>query len=286
MKLSEQAIVAAYLAACLAELAALKPGNVHVFAAGHGMTTADFEASARASAPVMGRPDLSVGARIHAAVEATRGVIGCNTNLGIVLLCAPLAAAAMLPGGALRERLRRVLDRLDVVDAESAFAAIRLAEPGGLGTPPEHDVRRPAAVSLLAAMKAARDRDRIAYQYATAYADVFETGIPAYRDSLRRWSAETWATSATYLEFLARFPDTHIARKSGVEAARRVSAMAEPLAVRLRAPNDPASLTAELLAFDAELKAAALNPGTSADLTVASLFAARLEDALNDAAMP
>ncbi len=279
MRLSGDAVAAAYLESCLAELSALKPGNVHALAPGHGMSIADFEASARASAPAMGRDGLTVGARVLAAIEATRAAVGCNTNLGIVLLCAPLAAAAMLPTGALRDRLREVLDRLDIADAEAAFAAIRLAQPAGLGQQPQHDVRGPAAASLLAAMTAARDYDRVARQYATAYADIFDTGVPCYRAALDRWAAQTWATSTTYLEFLSRFPDSHIQRKFGAEEARRVSEAARPLAARLAAAADPASLTADLLAFDADLKAAGRNPGTSADLTVASLFAVRIEDA-------
>ena len=283
MTLPEPAVAAAYLDSCLAELAALKPGNVHLFAGGHGMTTADFEASARASAPVMGRHDLSVGERILGAIEATRSVVDCNTNLGIVLLCAPLATAAMQAGGGLRDRLRQILDNLDIADAQRAFAAIRLAEPGGLGDAPEHDVRRPATVSLRAAMEAARDRDRIARQYATAFADVFEMGMPAYRAAGERWQSGNWAATATYLEFLAAFPDTLVARKSGLAAADRVRAAARPLAARLRSAADPATLTTDLLAFDDELKTAGRNPGTSADLTVASLFAVRLEDALGAA---
>ena len=280
MTLSGDAVASAYLDSCLAELAALKPGNVHQFADGHGMSTADFEASARATAPVMGRRGLPVGARVLAAIQATRSVVACNTNLGIVLLCVPLAAAAMRPQDPLRERLRQVLAGLDIADAEAAFAAIRLAEPGGLGRQPQHDVRGPATVSLLAAMAAARDYDRIACQYTTDYADIFETAVPRYRAALRRWPAQSWATSLTYLEFLGRFPDSHIQRKFGVEEASRVSAAALPFAARLAAAADPASLTADLLAFDASLKAARRNPGTSADLTVATLFATRLDDAI------
>jgi triphosphoribosyl-dephospho-CoA synthase len=48
----------------------------------------------------------------------------------------------------------------------------------------------------------------------------------------------------------------------------------------LRAASRPEALTDELLALDSALKAEGLNPGTSADLTVASLFARRLQDAL------
>jgi triphosphoribosyl-dephospho-CoA synthase len=278
--LAGDAVAAAYRDACLAELVALKPGNVHVFAGGHDMTTADFEASAAASAPAMGAPALSVGARIFEAIRRTREAVGCNTNLGIVLLCAPLAQAALSPGGgSLRERLTIVLQRLDTADAAQAFAAIRLAGPGGLGAAPEHDVRAPPTESLAVAMAAAADRDRIAAQYAGGFADIFDLGLPRLRAALARWGAERWATTAAYLAFLAALPDSHVARKYGMGQAQAVCARARPFAARLGDAADPGQLVASLLAFDGELKAAGINPGTSADLTVASLFVHRLETA-------
>ncbi len=41
--------------------------------------------------------------------------------------------------------------------------------------------------------------------------------------------------------------------------------------------EDPQALTPKLLAFDRSLKERGLNPGTSADLTVATLFAGALQ---------
>jgi triphosphoribosyl-dephospho-CoA synthase len=273
------AVAAAYQEACLAELAALKPGNVHVFAAGHDMTTAQFEASARASSSAMGAPALAVGARILAAIERTREVVDCNTNLGIVLLCAPLAQAALSPlSGGLHDRLRRVLDELNVADAEQTFAAIRLAQPAGLGTASENDVRQPATVPLSVAMAGAAARDRVARQYTSGFGEVFEIGVGRLRAGLSRWTNEHWATTFAYLGFLAQLPDSHIARKFGLERAQAICTMAHPLDRLLQDTADPEHIAPRLLQFDAELKAAGLNPGTSADLTVASLFALRLQD--------
>ena len=51
-------------------------------------------------------------------------------------------------------------------------------------------------------------------------------------------------------------------------------------APRLDASADPERLAPELLAWDADLKQRGLNPGTSADLTVAAIFARRLRNAL------
>jgi triphosphoribosyl-dephospho-CoA synthase len=283
-----ESIAQAYLDACRAELHALKPGNVHVHAAGHGMTVADFEASARASAPAIAMRGASVGARIHEAIARTNAAVGCNTNLGIVLLCAPLAAAAETCSArddardassaqeALRASLRGVLAALTIEDAEQTFAAIRLASPAGLGEAPEHDVRSRATVTLCEAMEAAAARDRIAAQYANGYADVFDVGLATLERMTARGVDPHWAATAAYLAFLSQFPDSHVARKYGTERAEAVRAAAVPLAVELASGAGPDALHGALLAFDGRLKGEGVNPGTSADLTVASLFAAGL----------
>jgi triphosphoribosyl-dephospho-CoA synthase len=269
--------------ACETEVRAMKPGNVSIHSAGHGMSARDFLASAAAIAGPLTAPGASVGERILRAVEATRAAVGCNTNLGIVLLAAPLVHAALRAGpGGLRQALDDVLQSLTVDDAGLAYQAIRLAQPGGLGQSPRHDVREAPRVTLLAAMQEAAGRDSIALQYATGYRDVFETGMPLARACRGRWQSDEWAAVAVYLEFLARLPDTLIARKSGLPAAQQVSREAAPLAQALRAAEKPEHLAGQMLEFDSRLKRAGLNPGTSADLTVASLLALGAEEALQD----
>ena len=272
-------VAAAFEAACRTELTALKPGNVHHHAPGHGMTAADFEASARAAAPALAAPGARVGARILGAIERTRAAVGCNTNLGIVLLCAPLAQAALDGTGAdLRQRLGLVLRDLDVTDAQLAFEAIRLAAPAGLGASPAHDVQDAPTVDLRAAMAEASAHDRIALQYVTGYADIFEFGLPRLRDTRARWRDDAWAAASIYLGFLARFPDTHLVRKFGAATAEKVRAEVAPLDARLLRCGDPATLFDLLLDHDRALKSDGLNPGTSADLTVATLFADALAE--------
>ncbi|MEX0696467.1 MAG: triphosphoribosyl-dephospho-CoA synthase [Dongiaceae bacterium] len=281
MTLPAEAVAAAYLDACLIELRALKPGNVHDDAAGHGMTVADFEAAARASADVFALPGLGVGERIYEAVRRSRAAVDCNANLGIVLLCAPLAEAALTaPANAtFRRGVEAVLARLDLADAEFAFRAIRLAAPGGLGESARHDVRRPATVGLREAMSEAQARDRVAHQYEAGFADVFGLGVPRLRAGLARWGDPAWAAAAAYLGFLAAFADSHVERKHGSSRAEDVRRRAAPLDALLQAAADPAALRPALLDLDAALKREGVNPGTSADLTVASLFALGLEDA-------
>ena len=253
-----------YRAACLAELDALKPGNVHAYAAGHRMAVADFATSAEVSAGALARAGSGVGERVRGGVAATIATVGQNTNLGILLLCAPLAAAA--------ERgvpVATVLATLDRRDSEKIFAAIRLAGPGGLGSADRHDVSGPAPESLLAAMAEAAPRDRIARAYVTDYADLRGIGLPALAEARARGLDPAWCTSAVHLAYLRAVPDSHVARKHGAAAAealrREADAALAPLDLAAR-PVEP------LLALDASLKARGLNPGTSADFTVATLF--------------
>jgi triphosphoribosyl-dephospho-CoA synthase len=272
-----ESIAAAFKWACLAELDAPKPGNVHVFAGGHRMTAGQFIASAEAAAPPLSAHGARIGARILGAVEATFAAVGANTNLGIILLCAPLAAAAEARVRDFRAALVKVLQSLDIEDADLAFRAIARAAPAGLGRSARHDVFEPATVGLLQAMREAADRDSIAKQYATHFADVFDVGLAAFEAGTRQYAGQQWATLATYLGFLAAFPDTHILRKFGSPTAEEVQRRAAVFQGSLRATDRPTALLPELLAWDAGLKADGVNPGTSADLTVATLFAHRLK---------
>ncbi len=273
------AIAEAFIASCRDEIEAPKPGNVHVYAEGHRMTVDDFRRSAEAAAPRLCAEGAPVGARILAAVEATKAAVGQNTNLGIVLLCAPLAAAAETSGD-LREAVRRVLADLTLADADAAFRAILAAEPAGLGEAPRHDVRGPADTTLLEAMRAAADRDRIAFQYVSGFEDVFATGFSALEAVRSKGHGAPWLAVGAHLAFLARFPDSHIVRKLGPDRAANVRDEAGGLHRAFMEASDPATLLEDLLAFDQKLKTANTNPGTTADLVVATLFADRLKRGL------
>ena len=276
MKSFEAPVAGAYIEACLAELDAPKPGNVHRFAPGHRMEVADFVRSAEASAAPIAARGARVGSRIREAVDATLKAVGQNTNLGIILLCAPLAAAAEAPDTALRPALATVLDGLNRADAADVFAAIAAASPGGLGRAPRHDVNAPVGVTLREAMAEAADRDRIARQYATTYEDIFSLGLPALAAARRRYGDTRWSTLAVYLTFLAEIPDTHITRKFDAATAESVRREAVVWRDAFASLRDPEGITDSLLGWDGELKSRGINPGTSADLTVATLFASSL----------
>ena len=221
-----------------------------------------------------------MGARIEGAVAATFTAVGVNTNLGIILLCAPLAAAAERGSFDLRAAVATVLDDLDIEDARHVFSAIVRAAPAGLGRVEHHDVSASPTVTLREAMAAAADRDRIARQYVSGFADIFEIGEANLVHALARSAHPRWATLAVYLGFLAALPDSHIVRKHGPEPARVVQQQALGFHQRLQSHTSPEDLLPDLLTWDAELKGKDINPGTSADLTVATLLAHRLSTIL------
>jgi len=265
------------------ELQAFKPGNVSIHSPGHGMTAEDFLRSAEVSADALSQVGSSVGARVLAAVRATSEAVGCNTNLGIVLLCAPLALAAQMdvPESNLRARLQQVLVQLDVSDGEEVFEAIRIARPAGLGQVRRHDVSGPCEVSLLEAMRSARGADRIADQYVSAYEDVFGIAVEALRQQLARkdgLAGMAWATVASYLAILARLPDTHIVRKFGATVAEDVQLQAAGVESTFKACENSEAAARLLITFDKKLKREGINPGTSADLTVAGLLVYYLQN--------
>lgn len=259
--------------ACRLDVVAPKPGNVSLQGSAHGMTADDFLRSADAIVEPMTRPEASIGARIFDSIAATRTAVGCNTNLGIVLLCAPLTHAALnaRPGQGLRAALAGCLDQLTVADAEATYAAIRLAQPAGLGRRAEHDVAEPATITLREAMAQVQDVDSIARQYANGFDELF-VRQPIIAQLLRRWNDEPWAAVAVYLDMLAQIPDSHIARKSGLEAALRISHEALPLSQSVLQSADPREFEDALAEWDASLKSRGVNPGTTADLTVAAFY--------------
>src|SRR5207247_5549350 len=214
-------VAAAAQLACLLEASAPKPGNVSPFASFRDATYEDFLASAAAIGPALSLAgERSLGATIRAAVEATARWAPSNTNLGLVLLLAPLARAQLRPEHTpLRARLGATLADTTVADARDAYVAIRSAAPGGLGRASEQDVAGTPTATLRDAMALARDRDAIAREYATDFATTFEIGAPGLHRALSDRLAWRDAVVEVYLTLLAAAPDSHIVRKLGTDAA-------------------------------------------------------------------
>ena len=276
--------------ACLLEVSAPKPGNVNRHNDFADACFEDFLLSAVAIGPAMENAGRAgVGQTIWRAIRDARRVVRSNTNLGMVLLLAPLAKACLrvphLPRlgtalrntatvgiGQLRESLAQVLAALTVEDARRAYAAIRLARPGGLGQTSQADIAEEPSITLYQAMALAQVRDAIAREYVTDFAITFEIGYPALKDARYASDNLSAAIVQAYLTILAQVPDTLIARKRGADMAGQVSRWARDVL------TVGGVFTAQGRAGLADLDRAlrdeghTLNPGTTADLTTASIF--------------
>ena len=257
--------------ACLLEITAPKPGNVHRGADFDDLTFLDLALAAVAIGPAFDRAATrSVGATVLAAIEATRRVVATNANLGTVLLLAPLAAVpAERP---LASGVADVLGRLSADDARDVYAAIRLAAPGGLGQVDEADVSQPPPSDLLYAMQLAADRDLVARQYVENFATLLGAVVP----SLAAGVAAGWPLAdvvvRAQLKLMADEPDSLIARKCGPEVARQASVRAAAALAAGRPGDDVYHHAVADLDFWLRADHHRRNPGTTADLIAAGLF--------------
>jgi triphosphoribosyl-dephospho-CoA synthase len=259
--------------ACRLEVLARKPGNVHPEVSFPDLTCDDFLRSAEIVSPILAAaPVLGVGPAILDAVTRTQAILGRNTNLGIVLLLAPLAAVPR--ERKLADGIAAVLAGTTVDDARLVYRAIRTATPGGMGHVAEQDIAAEPTLPLVDVMRLAAGRDRIAFQYAHNFRDIFEIAVPA----LLHWSQRTidWETAVIglHLALMASIPDTLIARKCGpevaTESARRAAHVLED-----GWPDTSAGL-GSYRELDTWLRSDGhrRSPGTTADLVAATLFAA------------
>jgi len=266
--------------ACVLEVTARKPGNVHPWAPRTDLSYVDFLVSAQALVEPLNRiAELGLGRAVLECVRATRKVVNTNTNLGIILLFCPLALAAVHRGNrSLGEVLKGLLRETTVRDSEYVFEAIRLAEPGGLDRVDEEDVSQQPTRPLRDVMILAGDRDAIAWQYASDYEDV-----QLLRDTLAQELQKehrTWeqAIICSYLFGLSRWRDSLILRKYGTRLAEQVSRKASDV-LRHGWPDSARGI--ELFCFfDKWLRKQdpPLNPGTTADLVAGAILWLLIEE--------
>jgi triphosphoribosyl-dephospho-CoA synthase len=269
--------------ACILEVCAPKPGNVnrnHDFV---DTTLEDFLISALAIGPAFEKAaGASIGQTIWTAAASTRQCVRTNTNLGMILLLAPLAKTCSILGGRgelqdadsgkIHGCLQATLNALTVEDARYTYAAIRMAQPGGLGQVSQADVAEEPTVTLFQAMELAQNRDAIAHEYVTGYSITFEIGWPALNEALAGGAGLAGAIVQAFLTVLSRVPDTLIARKRGLETARQISRKAEKVLGRGGIFTSRGQEGIDEMDRELRDRAHTLNPGTTADLTAAAIF--------------
>jgi triphosphoribosyl-dephospho-CoA synthase len=259
--------------ACLLEVTARKPGNVHRFCDFTELHYLDFLLSAAAIAdPLDQAMERGIGDTILTAVKATRQVVSTNANLGMILLLTPLAAVP--PTMDLAYGVEQVLAGTSTDDARLVYDAIRLAAPGGIGRVDEQDLADEPTMTLRDVMALAADRDLIARQYADGFQEVIHEVVPLIRDALDGGQLLETAIIAAFLGTMARHPDSLILRKAGKEVALQVTGKAAEV-IQAGWPGTAESRY-RLQALDVWLRSRGnqLNPGSTADLVTAALFVA------------
>lgn len=259
-------------AACEMEVLAPKPGNVHPGISWNfvDLDVADFLASARAIRPVFERTaDFSVGDMILQAVRATRQVVSSNTNLGQILLLAPLAKAAAIDGRIDAANVMGVVQRTTVEDAAAAYEAIAMAKPGGMGQRDSHDLADRPTCTLFEAMNIAADYDDVAAQYAKGFADVIQLA-GALKSGMQDSLDWRFAIVDVHVARLVH-GDTLVRRKCGESVENEMKWRA---AAVLSHRANPRRYSQEMSELDNWLRddGNRRNPGTTADLITAALF--------------
>jgi triphosphoribosyl-dephospho-CoA synthase len=257
--------------AVICEVSAPKPGNVHRGADFEDLTYVDFLHSAVIVGPILERAaESGVGRIVLDAVQATRDRVGTNTNLGTLLLIAPLAC---VPENVPHEDgIASVLSRLTTDDTRQVYEAIRISAAGGLGRVADADVfNEPPPIPLVDVMRLAGERDLIARQYCHNFADVVRLAMWIEEGRAGGWPLDD-AIVHTQIRQLALEADSLIRRKCGQQVAEQSRVMAERL-LESGSPGDDVYHRA-LADFDFWLRADGhrRNPGTTADLLAAALF--------------
>lgn len=298
-----------YIAQCL-ELAILlevstdKPGNVNLVVGFEGTNHLHFLASAVAAAPhfksaaekgiAVSKGDLtvsdvSVGRLIRDCVaDISAWQSGGNTLLGTIILFVPMAVAAGMSPikeervfklSDLRRNLKSVVEATTPEDAVAVYEAINIAKPSGLGKAPDLDVNDPSSirrireekVSLYEVFKIASSYDLVCSEWVNNYTVTFDFAYPYLLAQIKENNDINVAVIHTFLKVLSHYPDTFIARKVGMEKAKRVSAMAKEVIKHGGVKTTEGRKKLHEMDTALRKESNLLNPGTTADIIAAAL---------------
>ena len=276
-----------------------KPGNVHRTQDFDDMIFEDFLISGIVIGDLMKKAaergkkykddyslhKIRLGEIIKEAVLETDKWIGNNTNLGIIILFAPLSAAAGMSSNVqeLRKNVERIMKATTSKDAINLYDAINAADAGGMGEQEELDVADAEArgriikedISMFKVFEMSAKWDLLSSELTTGMPATFETGYPTFKETKSTYGLNK-ATVQTFITILAQNPDTLISRKYGMDTARIVSADADSILQNGGILNSQGELL--IREFDKQLLRNRFNPGTTADITAASILVALLEE--------
>ena len=278
--LTENQVKMAFEYACKLDVFSIKPGNVFLDHPAYGMTHKDFLQSSMACSDIICEQNIDIGEKILESVKASIDVVGCNTNLGIILLCSPIVEAIYLDNEhkLQQNNLKKVIDRIDLKQTKTIYKAINLANAGGMGLKDKFDLnaKKSSDFTLSEAMNFASSYDYIANEYTNYFNNIINIISLNWRNYFKLMGNAECATTATFLKLISSNPDSLIARKYGLDTAIEVSGKFKALSDDYCELKNPNIINNKLLLLDSELKIQGLNPGTTADVVVASIFINRL----------
>jgi triphosphoribosyl-dephospho-CoA synthase len=273
IKFVQERIQESYINACQLDIECIKPGNVNQSSGHHDTSCDDFIKSYMATSEIISSNDSLLGEKIENSILVTKRIINKNTNLGIILLCSLFVQSLSIKKNlTLHEAIEIVVTEATHEDVSKLCNAIKLAQPGGLGSHSDYDVATKPDIALFDIMKISSKYDMISKQYALFFEDIFRFIIPALDNALSKINDKKLAISYTFLKILEKYPDSHICRKYGNKIAEKTSNEASDLIKILDGDTRHESWGKKLMSLDNHFKMTRVNPGTSADLLVVSMM--------------
>ncbi|TFG27820.1 MAG: hypothetical protein EU532_06650 [Promethearchaeota archaeon] len=225
----------------------------------------------------------------EAVNEMIRWQRGGNVVLGHILILAPLSAAAAI---CLKKKqksfenfkfnLNKLIDDSTVDDTINLYEAIRMCNPGGLGTTRKYDILdddsirqiKEEDIKLKKIFEISKEYDSISLEYSHGFKIILDQGLPYYFENFNSNRDVNIATVDTFLKILAEHPDTLIIRKSGLDSAKSVSKKAEEILKQGGISSERGLKLAKQLDLELHEKKGKLNPGTTADIVAGIIFCA------------
>ncbi|HEC57717.1 MAG TPA: triphosphoribosyl-dephospho-CoA synthase [Candidatus Syntrophoarchaeum butanivorans] len=261
---------AGQLAMLLEVSASPKPGNVDRCHDYPDTRYEDFLASSVAVYPVLMRAASSrarIGRLIFEAVSASKTWHkGGNTHFGAFTLLIPL-----IIGGGEQKAAHDAVKSTGWEDAIEFYRAAQIAgvrvkpvEDLDLTDPESFDRIKRERLSLYEIFSISASYDLISNEWVNGFPRSFRYA-EILRDDVRRLGLNDGIVM-TFLRILSESPDTFVAMKFGADVAREVSERARVLTRDFDLDK--------IKSFDEELIERRINPGSSADIIIASLFIA------------
>ena len=272
-EITKSALRESYLFSCKKDIELIKPGNVSMKSPHLDTTAEDYITSSVNSSNALFLKEYSLGERIFYAINLTKEKVSVNTNLGIILLCAPIIHAFIyFKNKPLKDSIHNLILETTEKDTMLICEAIQKANPGGLGSSDKMDVKSMPRVNLHEIMSYSSKYDRISHQYTNKFSDILDFILPRINEYQKTGETLDFSLPLIFLEILAEIPDSHITRKFGEKIAKKTSNQAYDLLKILKRDSSRENAMKYIADLDYDYKKNGINPGTTADLLIASLM--------------